>query len=753
MLAMAWDISLAQNPVPNLVPGLETDKQSDAQNQSLENVSLAELQDKRAEANRALTAVNQPGSLRKDVPSDVSEEELLERRTLLQQVVRGYDQQIDDYHRREQARQRHTEISQASTKWEGFTEPLPYSILLADQVWDRAFSLRLAIEGIQSQLSFIELRSERARESLRVAEEGLRQASERLEASERPAEVARLRWMRDLEDLRKRAASVQLTAAEISRKRIEEELAEARARLALAQRQLEVADQHKAFTDEDSRKIRTRLSQERQTLEGELEHTIEEQDAHAHASLATQRQLDHQLAKQTSRGFPDKVTAGITRLRRAVELKHAQSDTMTLKVDLLKQLLDVEEAERQLWESRFEVSRAAEPGKAREAYVRLRPLFSNFQASRDSLHQQMIVLSGQINEEENRLHNAHSGDDRTQVQTVLEAYHQREALYNRTLQRVDQTARFLERWKSEFIEQRKELPISDRLKDWVRQAGEVSKAVWNFEVFAAEDTIEVDGKKITGRRSVTVGKIVTALAILVVGYWICLHLARLIGRLAVTRMGMVPEVANLVRQWTQAFLITVLVVVSLISVKIPLTIFAFLGGAFAIGVGFGAQNLLKNVISGVLLLIERPVRVGDLIEVDNVRGRVTTIGLRSSTIRDAKGVETLIPNSIFLEHHLTNWTYSSYMSRFSLRVGVPYGSSPEHVVELLADIAKQHPRALKAPQPQVLLEDFSDKGLIFTLNYWLEIRLDVDPAEVASDLRFIIEKKFLDAGLKVLSAG
>jgi small-conductance mechanosensitive channel len=188
-------------------------------------------------------------------------------------------------------------------------------------------------------------------------------------------------------------------------------------------------------------------------------------------------------------------------------------------------------------------------------------------------------------------------------------------------------------------------------------------------------------------------------------------------------------------------------------VKIPLTIFAFLGGAFAIGAGFGAQNLLKNVISGVLLLIERPLRVGDLIEVDNVRGRVTTIGLRSSTVRDAKGMITLIPNSSFLERHLTNWTYSSRIGRFSLRVGAPYGSSTQHVMELLAAVTKDHPHILKAPQPQVLLEEFGSQARIFTLNYWLEIRLDVDPNEVASELRFAIERKFEEAGLKILAAG
>jgi len=317
---------------------------------------------------------------------------------------------------------------------------------------------------------------------------------------------------------------------------------------------------------------------------------------------------------------------------------------------------------------------------------------------------------------------------------------------------MDRASRFLERWKSVFKEQRHELPLSARAAEWWEPAWDRMTATWQFEVFSAEDTIEVDGQKITGHRSVTVGKIVTALIILVVGYWICLYHASLLGRLAVARLGLTLELGHLVRQWSQALLLIMLILVAMVTVKIPLTIFAFLGGAVAIGVGFGAQNLLKNVISGILLIVERPLRVGDLVEVDNVRGRVTTIGLRSSTVRDAKGVVTLIPNSSFLERQLTNWTYSSQIGRFSLRVGAPYGSSTQQVMELLAKLAGDHPRVLKAPAPQVLLDEFGSQARIFTLNYWLEIRLDIDPNEVASELRYTIEQRFTEAGLKILPA-
>ena len=98
--------------------------------------------------------------------------------------------------------------------------------------------------------------------------------------------------------------------------------------------------------------------------------------------------------------------------------------------------------------------------------------------------------------------------------------------------------------------------MTARVEEWWQHAWDRANAIWHVEVFNAEDTIEVDGKKITGHRSVTVGKIVTALIILTIGYWLCLYLAAQIGRLAVKRLAMAPEVANLLRQWSQALLLT-----------------------------------------------------------------------------------------------------------------------------------------------------------------------------------------------------
>jgi small-conductance mechanosensitive channel len=180
-----------------------------------------------------------------------------------------------------------------------------------------------------------------------------------------------------------------------------------------------------------------------------------------------------------------------------------------------------------------------------------------------------------------------------------------------------------------------------------------------------------------------------------------------------------------------------------------LTAFAFLGGALAIAAGFGLQTLLKNLVSGVMLLIERPLRLGDLVEVDGIRGRVTEIGIRASTIRGADGIESMIPNSRFLEGNMTNWTYSSSTARQTIAVGVAYGSPLRKVFELLVSVLERHGLVLKSPEPQVYLEEYADNSVNFSLTYWVEMAETGDTRRVKSDLLLMIDAAFTEAGISI----
>jgi small-conductance mechanosensitive channel len=273
--------------------------------------------------------------------------------------------------------------------------------------------------------------------------------------------------------------------------------------------------------------------------------------------------------------------------------------------------------------------------------------------------------------------------------------------------------------------------------------------VWNFELFAVEDTVDVAGQKITTTRGVTIGKSVGAALLFVVGYWLATIVARRFEQFLIARFAIEPAPARTVRRWVLALWGFVLLVLTLNLARIPLTVFAFLGGALAIGVGFGTQTIIRNFISGLIVLMERQVRVGDTIEVDGVTGTVTEVNLRSSTVRGFDGVEAIVPNANLLENRVTNWTHSDLRVRRIVRVGVTYGSPLRQVADILAECLQRHGLVLKEPAPLVLLEDFADSAMVFAMYFWLELKPGVNSLLVMSDLRFMVHKALEEAGIKL----
>jgi len=157
-------------------------------------------------------------------------------------------------------------------------------------------------------------------------------------------------------------------------------------------------------------------------------------------------------------------------------------------------------------------------------------------------------------------------------------------------------------------------------------------------------------------------------------------------------------------------------------------------------------------MSGIILLIERPLRVGDVVQMGTTLGSVTNISIRASTVRSGNGVETLIPNSSFLENVVTNWTYSDRRVRREVKVIVARNASTRQASELLLATAQRHGQLLKDPAPRILLEDVGVDSLTFSLQYWTELRTGIDADVIASDLRFMIEAALKEAGISMAAA-
>ena len=173
-----------------------------------------------------------------------------------------------------------------------------------------------------------------------------------------------------------------------------------------------------------------------------------------------------------------------------------------------------------------------------------------------------------------------------------------------------------------------------------------------------------------------------------------------------------------------------------------------LGGAVGIGVGFGLQNIANNFVSGIILLMERPIQVGDRVEVGDTNGDVVKIAARSTWIRTNDNVVMIIPNSEFINNHVTNWTANDRQIRFAIPLGVSYSSDPEVVREVLEEVAGRHPDVLTLPPPEVLFTGFGDSSLDFELRVWTITRVQF-PRILASEIYFMVFKAFKEHGIEI----
>ena len=164
---------------------------------------------------------------------------------------------------------------------------------------------------------------------------------------------------------------------------------------------------------------------------------------------------------------------------------------------------------------------------------------------------------------------------------------------------------------------------------------------------------------------------------------------------------------------------------------IDLSSFSLMAGALGIGIGFGLQNIISNFVSGLILVFERPLQEGDVVEVNSLLGIVKNIGVRSSNIRTYTGSEVVVPNEALISKELINWTLSDPNKRLEITVGVDYGTDPKLVIKLLKAAAEANVDVQKDPAPAVYFENFGDSSLDFRLLFWvhhsisLSVRSDV----------------------------
>jgi small-conductance mechanosensitive channel len=184
------------------------------------------------------------------------------------------------------------------------------------------------------------------------------------------------------------------------------------------------------------------------------------------------------------------------------------------------------------------------------------------------------------------------------------------------------------------------------------------------------------------------------------------------------------------------------------TVGIDLSTLTILAGALGIGIGFGLQNITNNLVSGIIILFERPIKVGDRIEVGKVSGDVVKISMRSTTILTNDNISIIVPNSDFISSTVINWSHVDRNIRLNIPVGVAYKEDPKKVKKLLLEVVSDNEGVLKEPKPDVLFNEFGDSALVFNLRVWTREYIN-RPGVLRSQLYYSIFEKFKEHGVEI----
>jgi small-conductance mechanosensitive channel len=251
-----------------------------------------------------------------------------------------------------------------------------------------------------------------------------------------------------------------------------------------------------------------------------------------------------------------------------------------------------------------------------------------------------------------------------------------------------------------------------------------------------------------GSQQFTLWRVLTLIILIVLLFVMSGLLRRWVEGSLLTRMGMDLGVRGAIGAITRYAVLLIGLLIIVQTVGIDLTTLNVLAGAVGLGVGFGLQNVVGNFIAGLILLFERPIKLGDRIEVGGVEGAVVAIRARATTVVTNDNIAIIVPNSTLTSQNVVNWSYTDAKVRFKIPVGVAYGSDVRLVERLLLEVARENPNVLETPGPAVRFMEFGDSALRFELRAWTTTLVH-RKGELFSALNYAINDKFVEHGVVV----
>ncbi|HXX58304.1 MAG TPA: mechanosensitive ion channel domain-containing protein [Thermodesulfovibrionales bacterium] len=713
--------------------------------------TIARLESRIAELRQLSAAASEAVASEAGGVFGATPDEIRNRQRIISETIFLLDRHVKTLRDLRDIRKTNSDHAGEIKAWKGFKEKPPFPISFLDSLRDAILNQRLDLQALEMRLPSAREDLRQFTKNLKESRKELRLAQERFDKSKGTPSELRQRWLLDLIRQKNELNEAGAASAETRRLETEEALAGKKEYIRFLEEQLGAAERVSPFSKADLELKLQELDSQRRPIEKEIIQGLRRDDDAKKNLQQTRDALNKALAELKPDLPPSQKQIDLlSRLQSLLSAQQVVTETANAKVEILKFMLQLVDTAQTMWEDRYWLTRNDDLMKIREKSAEMRRILENARTWKDYIQSRLLNWTTLIQNQKERIARAErTPDERKTESIILGAYEERQAIVLRAAEMVARVERLANLLNDELTERQEHAPVAGRMREALTICLSFIKKIWNTELYVAEETIIAEGTKIAKPISVTIGKVMQALLILIAGTWLARHLNRPIQWLVIKTFKKDEDVAQQVSKVSFLVLFVCVLVFSLVSVNIPLAVFAFLGGALAIGIGFGAQHLINNFISGLILLFDRSIKVGDIVEIEGQGGRVTSIGMRNSHIIGFDGVELLVPNSQFLQQKVTNWTLSDRLRRYSLSVGVAYGTPTKEVSRLILRAVENHESVLKDPLPVVLLEKFEENALTFSVYFWLYLEPGQDNRIVLSDIRHRIIELLNDAKITI----
>jgi potassium efflux system protein len=701
------------------------------------------------EARSAFARVNEPGA-ETQLPEGIDAAALADYRRDLEQTILGINRHLKILAAVPEARKALEAARAADAAWTGFGDKPPYSILMIDELVNQQDAIREKAASYRSSLEIFSRTLSGIQEEGRRDEESGRQAL--ADAAENPGNGSAAKWKLTANRAKSRSLALRATYLQSNVALLQDQAETAKIQLSLLERQIAIAKKKPSFNEEDLAKVKKAAADRQAALRKEIAASGKRlQDANT-VKIRMQAVLDD-LLKATPEGTPLEQTPALALATIKMEAAETRVDSLQVVVETLESLDQLESYGPEAYQNRRVLMMSREKKERESSLLELRTRFDRLDAWEIVVRNEVVAIKADIDKQESRATSITGEDPRLlPFNEIRAALLDKLAVKQRVIQAISTQRRMLKRWLDEFDQSEVSKPLTEKFSQSAGFGRDFIKRLWGFEVFHYDDTVMIGGLPITEKRGVAMGRFIVAFIFFGIAYVISRGINNRLRGVVVRRGHIAEAQAKTLSNWLMLVIGFLLAVATLNFLKIPLTVFAFFGGALAIGLGFGTQTLIKNFICGIIVLFERKVRVGDIVDIGGGPGTITEINTRSSVLRGGDGKETLVPNSLFLENRVTNLTLSNRRVRRMLPVRVAPESSPQAVAEILKECVERHGLILKEPAPIVTFEDFAESANVFGIYYWTEFNDKTNADVVASDLRFMIEKRFSETGIELAAA-